>query len=135
MGLTEYEIYARNTPLFESRLVATHQVGLMERAQSILWSCGCSLSKVLALAVYESSDALSFMAEPSSSLETALCLSSFSHSQGQGVRVIRGVSSSLCCCVVFAPSLQRGVAANAKKFGSGSLARARASVQNFGWVS
>ncbi|WZZ12892.1 hypothetical protein YC2023_105981 [Brassica napus] len=101
----------------------------MERAQSISWSCGCGLSEVSALAVYESSDALSSMAELSSSSETSLCLSSFSHSQGQAVRVVRGGSSSMCLlrrlCSA-SPAWRSG--STLRSFGSGYLARATASV-------
>lgn len=106
-----------------------HQASLMERAQSISWSCGCGLSEVSALAVYESSDALSSMAELSSSSETSLCLSSFSHSQGQAVRVVRGGSSSMCLlrrlCSA-SPAWRSG--STLRSFGSGYLARATASV-------
>ncbi|WZZ20276.1 hypothetical protein YC2023_121663 [Brassica napus] len=84
-----------------SRLQWRQQFGLLVRAQSAWWSCGCGLSEVSAYGAYESSAVLLSMAVS---------------------------ASSVCLASLFRKRL------SAKKTGSGSLARARASVQGFNLV-
>ena len=89
-----------------SRLQWRQQFGLLVRAQSAWWSCGCGLSEVSAYGAYESSAVLLSMAVSASSV----CLASLFRK----VKVVESVAVARffrVCSAVIVSSLQRGVAA------------------------